>query len=178
MRQSFTVLSILGLLSAACGQSANPLSPGPNEGSLRRIVDDVSGGNVGVCSVHVCVELQGHVELTSPAGTLTRAYQGGPTALGLQNRLQPRDFDVSASVMTATGRLADLGLVLFFLEVSPQSATVTINLNGPNDTYVLAQGPATPVFSVTADATCTSGQRIETTMTLRPRTPGPDADRG
>jgi hypothetical protein len=167
MRRSVALLLLFfGVMSAACGQSASPISPTATEGSLRRIVQDVSGGNVGTCSnPAVCSAIQGDVSLTSNAGTLATAYPG--TGVSTSQKIsEPREFDVLAGLMTATGRLADRGLAWFALEVTPQTATVWVNLNATNGSYLQATGSATPEFNVTADASCTSGQRLYTTMAL------------
>jgi hypothetical protein len=166
MRSSAILSTLLAVLSGGCGQFVSPSSPAATEGSLRRIVDDVSGGNVGTCTGATCAAIQGDVGVTSNAGTLTQVYPAQSLATGSQNASQPREFDIFASTMTATGRLAERGLALFVLEVSPQSATVWINLNGPNDAILLATGTATPQFTVTSDTSCTSGQRLQTTLSL------------
>jgi len=167
MRRFIAILSLfLGVVSAACGQPLSPISPTATEGSLRRIVEDVSGGNVGTCSnPSLCLAIQGELSLTSNAGTLATAYPG--TAVSTSQKVsEPREFDVLAAQMTSTGRLAERGLAWFALEVSPLTATVSVNLNANNGSYLLSTGSATPEFNVTADATCTSGQRLQTTLSL------------
>jgi hypothetical protein len=169
MRQLAVILAtILAAGSAACGQAASPTSPAATEGSLRRIVGDISGGNVGTCSnPPLCPTIQGQIALTATAGTLATVYPVSSTSGGAQLASEPRDFDVFAFTMTETGRLAERGLAFFQLDVSPESATVWVNLNAENDAYFLATGSATPTFNVTADASCTTtGQRLQTTIVL------------
>ena len=162
------VPAILAAVSVACGQSISPIGPAATEGSLRRIVGDISGGNVGPPCVTppFCPlpEAEGEVAVTSNAGTLTTAYPAGFGSVVFA--ADPRTFKVTAFSMSATGRLAERGLAEFVMDVAPETAAVSIYLGAANDAYFLATGTATPTFSVTSDASCASGQRLQTTLAL------------
>jgi hypothetical protein len=167
LKRLFAVLAISVFVSG-CGQSASPTSPAATEGSLRRIVGDVSGGNVGSCIINTCTTIQGALTLDFSAGTLSTEYP----------RLQLETYQSVSNLftfsihgglsgppqMTAAGRMADYELRQFSLSVSPTAVSVFLVLNSPPpDLAFEMSGSAVPAFRIVDDSACSSGQRIETT---------------
>ena len=167
MYRLFAVPAIL-LFVSGCGQSASPTSPAATEGSLRRIVGDVSGGNVGGCVINVCTTIQGALTLDFSAGTLSTTYPRLQLET-FQLLADPLNFSIHGGLlgppqMTATGRMADYEVRQFSVGASSTAVSVYVVLNSPPpDLAFEISGSAVPSFRFVDDATCSSGRRLETT---------------
>ena len=168
MSRLFSVLA-LSCVASACGQAASPTGPAANpfsESTLRRIVSDVGGGNSEVCIP--CRTIQGVLTLDSSLGTLSTVYPGTSGLESSQKLGVPTEFHMHNGLfgppsMTATGRVAEYELRRFSLSVTSAKASLSMVMNSPPPDFAfLVEGSAEPTFAIVSDASCASGQRLET----------------
>jgi len=168
MSRLFSALALACLVSG-CGQVGSPTSPSGNsfsESMLYRIVSDVGGGNSENCPT--CRGIQGVITVNSPRGTVSTAYPGTSRLETFQIIGKPFEFFLHPGLlgpplMTATGRLAEYELTYFSLYVMPEKASLRMIMNAPPpDFSFLVEGSSVPIFDIVNDASCSSGQRLET----------------
>jgi hypothetical protein len=163
---------LAGCSSGQIGTPTAPSSVASTPTSAFRIVEDLpaSGGsneNPGVTAI-----TSGQITLQAAGGTLSATYPITNALLAQQTSLTdptvgfvlaPDVVRSHGALLSGTARFADLGAYLYSFRVGANEATITVAFPTQSGAFI-ASGTGVPSFQLVNDLTCSSGQRLITTV--------------
>jgi hypothetical protein len=158
-------IAILVALSGACAKASLPTTPSPVtvfQTTQNRIVDDIGGDGV---PGEVAPNATSQIVLMAAGGTLSASpdiFVFSRTSFETvpQNSQLPRFAE-------GTGKYAESAtLSAFSFEVRAGNAMIQVWIPAPNGNYFLGSAVGEATIAPVTDATCASGVRLETRVTV------------